>query len=139
MTTTSVIRVCGVSLDASFHDGLNKTIGGCVRLRGPEISPFGFEVVLQPQGPLIRVCGVSNTIDASFHGGYNDTIGGRLRPRRPETLLSYCQHCQKFISGLIDTSDKIVTTVLSPVSLTPAKNLSAVSLTLVIKLFPRYR
>jgi hypothetical protein len=80
----------------------------------------------------------SKTIDASFHGGYNDTIGGRVRPRRPETLLSYCQHCEKFISGVIDTSDKIFTTVLSPVSLTPAKNLCVVyvSLTPAIKLFP---
>ncbi len=58
VTTTSVIRVCGVSMDASFHDGLNETIGGCVRLWRPEISPFGFEVVFRPQGPLIRVCGV---------------------------------------------------------------------------------
>ncbi len=29
----------------------------------------------RPQGPLIRVCGVS--IDAYFHGGFNETFGGR--------------------------------------------------------------
>jgi len=35
-----------------------------------------------PQGPLLRVCGVS--LDAPVHGGSNDTISGRVRPRRPE-------------------------------------------------------
>jgi hypothetical protein len=35
-----------------------------------------------PQGPLIRVCGVS--MDASFHGGSNGTIDGFVRRRRPE-------------------------------------------------------
>jgi len=38
-----------------------------------------------PQGPLIRVCGVS--IDAYFQGGFNETIGGRVRHRRPELSL----------------------------------------------------
>jgi hypothetical protein len=42
----SVIRVCGVSMDMSFHGGSNETIGGLVRLRRPGISPFWFEVVL---------------------------------------------------------------------------------------------
>jgi hypothetical protein len=36
----------------------------------------------RPQGPLIRMCGVS--IDAYFHGGFNETIGGRVRHWRPE-------------------------------------------------------
>ncbi len=31
-TTTSVIRVCGVTMNMSFHGGSNKTIGGRVRL-----------------------------------------------------------------------------------------------------------
>ncbi len=46
VTTTPVSRVCGVSMGASFHGGLKETIGGRVRLRRPEISPFWFEVVL---------------------------------------------------------------------------------------------
>jgi hypothetical protein len=33
-------------MDASFHGGSNQTIGGRVRLRQLEISPFWFEVVL---------------------------------------------------------------------------------------------
>jgi hypothetical protein len=41
-----LIRVCEVSMDALFHDGFNDTMGGWVRLRGPEISPFWLEVVL---------------------------------------------------------------------------------------------
>ncbi len=35
VTTTLVIRVCGVSMDASFRGGWNETIGGCVQLRRP--------------------------------------------------------------------------------------------------------
>jgi hypothetical protein len=46
VTTTPVIRVCGVSMGASFHGGSKETIGGRVRLRGLEISPFWFEIVL---------------------------------------------------------------------------------------------
>ncbi len=76
VTTTPVIRVCGVSMDASFHSSSNETIGGCVQLRRLEISSFWFEVVLAASGPLVRVCGVS--MDASFHGGSNDTISGRV-------------------------------------------------------------
>jgi hypothetical protein len=63
-------------------------------------------------------------MDASFHGGSNDTIDGRVRPLRPEKLLSYCQHCliydigEKFISGVVDTSNKI----FSPVLLIPVRN-----------------
>ncbi len=41
-----LITVCEVSMDARFHDGFNDTMGGCVRLRGPEISLFWLEVVL---------------------------------------------------------------------------------------------
>jgi hypothetical protein len=33
VTTTSVIRVCGVSMNTSFHGDSNETIGGRVRLR----------------------------------------------------------------------------------------------------------
>jgi hypothetical protein len=51
-------------------------------------------------------------MDASFHGGSNDTIGRRR----------YC--CL------------IVSTVFSPLSLTPANNFSAVLLTPAIKLLP---
>ncbi len=114
VTTTLVIRVCGVSMNRSFHGGSNETIGGHVRLRRPELLPFWFEVVWRPQGPLIRAFGVS--MDASLHGGSNDTIGGRVRPQRPVILLSYCQHClfavvvdtgEQFIGGVIDTGDKI--------------------------------
>jgi hypothetical protein len=39
----------------------------------------------QPQGPLIKVFGVS--IDAYCRGGFNETIGGRVRLRRPEITL----------------------------------------------------
>jgi hypothetical protein len=78
--------VCGVSMDAFFHGGLNETVGGRVRFRRPEILPFWFEVALQPQGSLIRVCEMS--MDASFHSGSNETIGGCVRPQRPEILLS---------------------------------------------------
>jgi hypothetical protein len=46
VTTTPVIRVCGVSMGVSFYGGSKETIGGRVRLRRPEISPFRFEVVL---------------------------------------------------------------------------------------------
>ncbi len=46
VTTTSVIKVCGVSMNTSFHGGSNETIGGRVRLRQPELLPFWFEVVL---------------------------------------------------------------------------------------------
>jgi hypothetical protein len=38
-----------------------------------------------PQGPLIRVSGVS--MDVYFQGGSNETIGGRVRHRRPELSL----------------------------------------------------
>jgi hypothetical protein len=109
-----VIRVCGVSMNMSFHGGSNETIGDRVRLRRPELLPFWYEVVLAASGPLIRAFGVS--MDASFHGGSNDTIGGRVRPRRPEILLSYCQHClfavvadtgEQFFGGVVDTGDKI--------------------------------
>jgi hypothetical protein len=41
----------------------------------------------RPQGPLIKMCGVS--LDATFHGGSNDTIGGRGRLRRPEISPIY--------------------------------------------------
>ena len=34
----SLIRVCGVSIDAYFHGGFNETIGGRVRHRRPELS-----------------------------------------------------------------------------------------------------
>jgi hypothetical protein len=68
VTTTSVIRVCGVSMDASFHGSSNETIGGRVLLRWLEISLFWFEVVL--------VYGVS--MEAYYHGGSNDTIGDRV-------------------------------------------------------------
>jgi hypothetical protein len=43
MTTMPVIRVCGVSLDASFRSGSNETIDCCVRLRQPEILPVWFK------------------------------------------------------------------------------------------------
>ena len=33
----SLIRVCGVFIDAYFHGGFNETIGGRVRHRGPEL------------------------------------------------------------------------------------------------------
>jgi hypothetical protein len=46
VTTTPVIRVCGVSMNTSFHGGSNETIGGRVRF-------------WRPQGPLIRAFGVS--------------------------------------------------------------------------------
>jgi hypothetical protein len=46
VTTTPVIRVCGKSIDASFHSGSNEITIGHVRLWRPEISPFWFEVVL---------------------------------------------------------------------------------------------
>jgi hypothetical protein len=36
----------------------------------------------QPQGPLIKVCGVS--LDAYCHGGFNEIIGGHVRHQRPE-------------------------------------------------------
>ncbi len=45
-----LIRVCEVSMDALFHDGFSDTMGGCVRLRGPEISLFWLEVVLATSG-----------------------------------------------------------------------------------------
>ncbi len=47
---TSVIRVCGVSMNTSFHGGSNETIGGRVRLRWPELLPFWFEVVFAASG-----------------------------------------------------------------------------------------
>ena len=50
VTTTSVIRVCGVSMNTSFHGGSNETIGGCVHLQRPEILPFWYEVVLAASG-----------------------------------------------------------------------------------------
>jgi hypothetical protein len=50
VTTTSVIRVCGVSMNTSFHGGSNETIGGRVRLRRPELLLFWFEVVLAASG-----------------------------------------------------------------------------------------
>jgi hypothetical protein len=74
VTTRPVIRVCGVSMDASFHGGSNGTISRGVRLRQPEITPFWWPQ--GPQGPLISVCEMS--MDASFHGGSNDTIGSRV-------------------------------------------------------------
>jgi hypothetical protein len=59
-----------VSMDVSFHGSSKETIGGRVRLRGPEISPFWFEVILAAlEALMIRVFGVS--LDASFHGGSN--------------------------------------------------------------------
>ncbi len=117
MTTTSVIRVCGVSMDASFHDGSNETIRGCDRLRRPEISPFWFEVVLRPQGPLNRVCGVSRLLMHLFMVVTMTPSAAASDPggRRNCCLIVSC-HCEKFIIGVIDTSDKIVTIVLSSVS-----------------------
>jgi hypothetical protein len=50
VTTMLVIRVCGVSMEASFHGSSNETIGGRVRLRQPEISLFWFAVVLAVSG-----------------------------------------------------------------------------------------
>ncbi len=41
-----LLRVCGVSMDTSFHGGSNGTISGYVQLRRPEISRFKFAVVL---------------------------------------------------------------------------------------------
>jgi hypothetical protein len=51
------------------------------------LIPFLFDpdCSVRPQGPLIRVCGMS--INAYFHGGFNETIGGRVRLLRPETSL----------------------------------------------------
>jgi hypothetical protein len=46
----TLIRMCGVSIDAFFHGGLNETIRGLVRPRLLEISPFWFEVVLTSNG-----------------------------------------------------------------------------------------
>ncbi len=83
VTTTPVNWVRGQSMDASFHGGSNETIGGRVRLRRPDISPFWFEVVWRSQGSLIRVCELS--MDGLFHGGSNYTTGGRVWLRRPET------------------------------------------------------
>jgi hypothetical protein len=99
VTTKSVIRVCGVSMNTSFHGGSNETIGGRVRLWRPELLPFWFEVVLAAS----EAFGVS--MDASIHGGSNDTICGRVRPRWPEILLSYCQYCR--FAVVADTGDKI--------------------------------
>jgi hypothetical protein len=81
-------------------------------------------------------------MDATFHGGSNDTIGRRVRLRRLEIshrfvpfnfLLSLAApHLHgvlvlvtgnKFIAGVIVTGDNC-----SPVSLSPAINLSPVSL-----------
>ncbi len=56
VTTTSVIRVCGVSMDASYHGSSNETIGGRVRLRRPcptsaaRDSRFGLKYFWRPQG-----------------------------------------------------------------------------------------
>jgi hypothetical protein len=83
VTTMPVIRVCGVSIDASFRGGLNETIDCCVRLRRPEISPDLFEQFWWPQGPRIRVCQVS--MDASFSGGSNE-IGSCVRLQMQEIM-----------------------------------------------------
>ena len=107
VTMMLVIRVCGVSLDASFHGGSNETIGGRVRLRRPEQLPFWYEASNQ---------GVWGFYGCVFSWWFNDTIGGRVRPRRPEMLLSYCQHClfavvvdtgKLFFGGAVETGDKV--------------------------------
>jgi hypothetical protein len=114
VTTTSVIRVCGVSMNMSFHGGLNKPIGGRVRLRRPELLPFWFEVVLAASG-------ASNQ---GIWGVYGCVF--MVVPMTPSAIASdpssqrYC--CL------------IVSTVFSPLSLTPVNNFSAVSLTPAIKL-----
>jgi hypothetical protein len=41
-----VVRVCEMSMDAPAHCGSRDSIGGRVRLRRPEMSPFWLEVVL---------------------------------------------------------------------------------------------
>ncbi len=38
-----LIRVCRMSMDASFHGGSNDTIGGCAQLRLPDISRFSHQ------------------------------------------------------------------------------------------------
>ncbi len=35
-----LIKVYEMSMDAYCHGGFNETIGGCVRLRRPDISPI---------------------------------------------------------------------------------------------------
>jgi hypothetical protein len=48
----TLIRMCGVFIDAYFHGGLNETIRDRVRPRPLEISPFWFEVVLTASGAM---------------------------------------------------------------------------------------
>jgi hypothetical protein len=71
VTTTSVIRAFGVSMDASFHGGSNDTIGGRVRPRRPEI------LLSYCQHCLFAV-----VVDTSeqFFGGVVDT-GDKIAPR----------------------------------------------------------
>ncbi len=61
VTLTSVIRICIVSIDTSFHGGSNETFGTCVQLRRTEISPFWLEVVL-------AALGVSNQVVWGVYG-----------------------------------------------------------------------
>ncbi len=61
-------------------------------IRGPGghqsyFKPKGINQFWQPQGPLIKMCGLF--LDATFHGGFNDTIGRRGRLQQPKILPIY--------------------------------------------------
>ncbi len=115
VTTTSVIRVCGVSMNTSFHGGSNETIGGRVRLRRPELLPFWFKVVLAASGASNQgvwgVYGCVMVVPMTPSAAASDPGGRR-----------YC--CV------------LVTTVFLPLSMAPANNFWTVLLTPAIKCSP---
>jgi hypothetical protein len=114
VTTTSVIRVCGVSMDTSFHGGSNETIGGHVRLRQPELLPFWFEVVLAASGASNQgVWGVYGCIFSWWYQWHHRRLRLTLAAGDIAVLLSALYFAvvidtgEQFFGGVIDTGDKI--------------------------------
>ncbi len=54
---------------------------------GRRYRHFGLKLFWRPQGPLVRVCGMS--MGAGSHGGSNETIGGCIRLRRQEITFGF--------------------------------------------------
>ncbi len=101
-------------MDALFHGGSNDTISGCVRFRQPEISPFcPFQL-----SPIICCSSPCGNIEQNPASVNNCFYSGDV------VTMQWTISIVTLDNLICDTGD-----ICSPVSLSPAINLSQVSTT----------